>query len=427
MLRLSLWLVNALLLVSFTVQAGPIDQQCSGTVLRAMPKPILVNSGNPVLDVCLRAEEKYELETNDIQEIYYLGEEIESFRKRHANPIEPQPGVHIGFRYRVIRYIISGAFGRVYEAEDMKTKQKVALKLAFEAGERAAETEYESMRPVREDIHHPGHPHLTHAMAKIQTRFGLVVIYPFREGDLLDYMENTGQTKWSYEMLQEFARSMVKAVSCMASNGLTHCDIKLDNVLYYTKLPGTKSIACPIVFELTDFGLVNDIGDEIFSGTCGFIPPEVARFDAKNSRFIQQRNMAPRGPKGDIFALGTTLMQLIKEGDFSYRDSKTNIFHSPYFEQYKNRPVSDIVQDQMMMSYLALGKGPLTQQQFETLKDFIVGCLEVDPEKRLGPDDALKHPFISQNKMTINDLLDLLDIHAPNSSNDNGKPISQAI
>ena len=136
-----------------------------------------------------------------------------------------------------------------------------------------------------------------------------------------------------------------------------------------------SKLSTNIVTESADFGLAREQGTSTHSGTRSYLPPE---FHSNHDQKLV------RNSDSDIFALGMTLMDLYSSGRFD----KKRYFHiangpSPEIEIPKYIETEDMryhheiyVLDRKMFS------------------NFVKACLELNPQKRLKPDEALRHPYL---------------------------------
>ncbi|OQA29081.1 MAG: Serine/threonine-protein kinase PrkC [Chloroflexi bacterium ADurb.Bin344] len=194
--------------------------------------------------------------------------------------------------YRLITLAGSGAYGSVYQAEDLIGKL-VALKIIFLPGAgKNYERELNGLREYR--THVPTHPHL-------------LQIYHIGEADgyfyyTMELADNLSREKDVYlpatlknqifadgpltlQNLKAIGEPLCGAIDALHQAGLLHRDIKPDNIVFVN--------GCP---KLGDIGLVASLrGDMSFAGTMGFFPPEM--LSGKNT--LEKAN--------DVYALGKVL------------------------------------------------------------------------------------------------------------------------
>ena len=204
---------------------------------------------------------------------------------RAPSPRTKLPGGELAFgRYRVSKSLGRGSFGEVYDAQDTKSNQRVALKV---------------LDPIRgaELVHRQRFLRESYTLSVIRSPniMGLVD-YGEQEGRLyaaLEFIEGKTLTQCvaergplSSEELQALLRGVAKGLRVIDDRGLIHRDLKPDNVLLRDGDP-----AQPV---LIDFGLAKSSGDHMLTeagtllGTPAFMSPEqiaAAELDSRSDQF----------------------------------------------------------------------------------------------------------------------------------------------
>ena len=199
-------------------------------------------------------------------------------------------------RYRVDRLLGSGAMGRVYEATELHTSQRVALKVLHRErlGEEETVARFKREADVLASI---GHPCIVEVFTFHETKDGV----PYLAMELLEghTLKNQLQSKGRYEdpvQLQPIVDGLAGALDAAHARGIVHRDLKPDNV-FLLKKGGVAA-------KLLDFGL-SSIGKAdkslthsgMILGTPRYMSPE------------QIQNATSAGPKGDLYSLGVIVFE----------------------------------------------------------------------------------------------------------------------
>ena len=152
--------------------------------------------------------------------------------------------------YKVLAEVGSGSCGTVYQAENLISKQIVALKIFPEQGS-LAERELQAVR-LYQKIEHPNLIRIHHV-----GRTGSQFFYT------MDWCESSlAQRKVTPEELLEIAEKLTAALAVLHEHGLIHRDIKPDNIFFRNG-----------EIVLGDIGLVTQSKNATFAGSPGFMVP----------------------------------------------------------------------------------------------------------------------------------------------------------
>nr|XP_045625988.1 serine/threonine-protein kinase H1 homolog [Procambarus clarkii] len=257
-------------------------------------------------------------------------------------------------KYDIKALIGNGTFSKVVRVENRQTKQPYAIKMIeSKEGREAFEAELAILRRVK-------CPYIIHLVEVFE---GLDKIYMVMElatgGDLFEKVMSRGP--FSERETVKVLRMVLEGVKYLHGLGITHRDLKPDNLLYYH--PGNDSR-----LMITDFGLAHtrkSADDVLMSTICGtpeYIAPEmVARRLYTNAV--------------DLWAVGVITYILLR-GDF------------PFFDRERIRLYKKILKGRYALS------DEVWEEVSESGRDFVRRVLEVNPQLRLTAVEALAHKWI---------------------------------
>jgi tRNA A-37 threonylcarbamoyl transferase component Bud32/tetratricopeptide (TPR) repeat protein len=203
-------------------------------------------------------------------------------------------------RYEIIRMIGLGGMGKVYLATDNHLDRKVAIKVLNQKYENH-QTNIQRFIQEAKAASALNHPNILTIHDIGQSETGRFIVMELVAGRPLSAIIATDN---SIATILSLGSQMAKALSAAHAAGITHRDIKPDNIM--VREDG--------YLKILDFGLarlvpVTDTGDEAAAlmrqttpgavlGTVAYMSPEQARGE-------------PAGPPTDIFALGIVFYELV--------------------------------------------------------------------------------------------------------------------
>jgi len=204
-------------------------------------------------------------------------------------------------RYRIERKVGEGGMSFVYLAHDMKTKERVAIKILSPA----LAADRNSLARLRREASLAGrlaHPNVCHIIRLGETDTGMVyVVMPFVEGELLcDRTHRLGHIPLAEAV--PFVRDIAAGLQVAHQLRIIHRDLKPENVMLCREPGGTERAV------VMDFGLAKDrrAGPEaekltatgIVLGTPEFMSPEQLRGKQLD-------------PRSDIYSLALMTFEML--------------------------------------------------------------------------------------------------------------------
>ena len=214
--------------------------------------------------------------------------------------------------YRIIRKIGQGGFGITYLAEDIRSGEKVVIKENFPRNYVGREQNGFRVLPDGQEnqewfewtrkcflnearvLDLFDHPNIVKVANTFEANNTVYLVMPYIEGCSLTELYPIDSPRITESALLSLLRTLLGALQHLHNKGITHRDIKPDNIL--------MSNAEPI---LIDFGTARNIYSAKTAtqvGTSGFAPPE--QLDENN----YERKPKPRI---DLYALGATCYYLM--------------------------------------------------------------------------------------------------------------------
>ncbi|MFN9172881.1 MAG: SUMF1/EgtB/PvdO family nonheme iron enzyme [Dolichospermum sp.] len=241
-------------------------------------------------------------------------------------------------RYRSVRVIGEGGFGRTFLAVDkqrLDTPCVIKQFLPQQSGSAALEKATELFKQEAFRLRDLGkHSHIPDLLAFFPQEGRLYLIQEFIEGkNLLNELQQKG--KFSESEVKQILVELLPILQFVHDNKVIHRDIKPENII--------KSSQTGALF-LIDFGVSKEVGGSVLSrvgtitGTPGYAPPE------------QLRGMV--FPNSDLYSLAVTCIRLLT-GHFQKDDGDDLIFDSMRMQWTWKQYVSvsqelEIVLDKML-------------------------------------------------------------------------------
>ncbi len=219
-----------------------------------------------------------------------------------------QPPIQLGTvlqnRYRIIKVLGQGGFGRTYLAEDLgRFNELCALKelIPSQTGDYALEKSKELFQREAAILYQIQHPQVPQFRATFEQDQRLFLVQDYVEGktyrSLLDERRAVNQTFTEAEVLQ-LLRQLLPVLAHLHIRGIIHRDISPDNIIL-------RNDAKPV---LIDFGVVKELATRFQSPNITPQPTTVGKLGYAPSEQIQTGRAYP---SSDLYALAVTCVVLL--------------------------------------------------------------------------------------------------------------------
>lgn len=301
------------------------------------------------------------------QELSSQGLKVSS--KSNANPNINLTGIYKDFSIND-EVVGTGAFATVKKAVERNTGKTFAVKII---NKRKVVGNMDGVSRELEVLQKLNHPRIVSLKAFYEDEANYYMVMEFISGgDLMDFVAAHGAV--GEEAGREISRQILEAIQYIHSKGISHRDLKPDNILIEQD--------DPVLVKITDFGLAKVQGNgsimKTFCGTLAYVAPEViGGFTGATGEEETEEERIEYSSLVDMWSMGC-LVFVILTGHLPFSGST----QEQLYEQIRKGSYHE---------------GPLKDFRIsDEARDFIDGLLQVDQSKRMTVDDALNHPWIKQ-------------------------------
>jgi len=294
-----------------------------------------VNSSlkNPVVERRRSLETQVRYHTHDIHSDYDLGPDCSVIGSGYSGPV---------------LMATSKSFGHGGQRYAVKTFHKTDLcpkKLAFLKAEVNIYLKLD-------------HPYITRLLEVYENEHSLYLVMEYCGGGEL-YHRLAAKKTFTESVAAETTSQMLLSIGYLHNNNVVHRDLKLENWLYETEEQDSK-------LKLIDFGFskVFDKHTKMHQscGSVAYVAPEVLR-------------RSYSGGNCDMWSLGVIVFMLLSG-------------YPPFYGRTEEKMILLIEQGRYHM------RNERWDRISESAKDFVRKLLEMDENRRLTADQALRHPWI---------------------------------
>jgi len=308
---------------------------------------------------------------------------------------------HIAFRYQLLAPLGRGSFGQVSKALDHKTGQHVALKIIKNKKKfhEQALVEVKVLKHLNgKDA--DGASNVVRMLSHFKFRNHMVIAFELHGQSLYDLHKAHRFAPMTLSAIRNFGRQMLQTLVLTHREHVVHCDLKPENVLL---VQGSKSR-----LSVIDFGSACFDSERLYT----YI----------QSRFYRAPEVLlgiPYTPQIDVWSLGCMLAEFSNGYPLFAGESENQqmllimeTFGLPPRSMLDRAPRKRIFFDASGTPKLvpnSRGRTPrpntkslaaFVQCTDPDFLDLLKGLLTYEPERRLTPSEALRHPFFASSSST---------------------------
>uniref|UniRef100_A0A3B3I9S2 Protein kinase domain-containing protein n=1 Tax=Oryzias latipes TaxID=8090 RepID=A0A3B3I9S2_ORYLA len=255
--------------------------------------------------------------------------------------------------YQLGTFLDDGSYGKVLRGKKLRTNEAVAIKIIKGDYLEAGPMEFKALKEIKRIKADKNN--LIKCIDRFNYRSRAFIVFEMLDQNLHHFLSKRNFSPLGISEIKVISQQLLVALKALKSIGLVHTDIKLDNIM----LVDHKSQ--PFRVKLIDFGLALKLEDletgSIFQ-TMPYRAPEV-------------RLGLPLNEGVDMWALGHTLAMLLKGSPLYPCDSDYNGLYSDKFFNMNS--------------------------EVELFVSLLEQMLLIDPYRRITPEEALQHPFFTEN------------------------------
>ncbi|KAL1145513.1 hypothetical protein V6Z11_A11G303100 [Gossypium hirsutum] len=288
-----------------------------------------------------------------------------------SKPSSPSPSPPL-IRWRKGELIGSGAFGRVYMGMNLDSGELLAVKEVLIAANSASKEKTQAhIRELEEEVKllkNLSHPNIVRYLGTVREEETLNILLEFVPGGSISSLLGKFGP-FPEAVIRKYTEQLLLGLEYLHNNGIMHRDIKGANILVDNK--GN--------IKLADFGASKQVvelatvsGAKSMKGTPYWMAPEV---------ILQTGHSF----SADIWSVGCTVIEMATG-------------KPPWSQQY---------QEVAALFYVGTTKShpPIPEHLSTEAKDFLLKCLQKEPDLRPVSSVLLKHPFVTGESQDSNTVL----------------------
>ncbi|KAL9447348.1 hypothetical protein AB3S75_014918 [Citrus x aurantiifolia] len=314
------------------------------------------------------AESTTDAQTANSPTLFSGGNLVERFNSCIRNSrvlskhISPTVKMSPPIRWRKGELIGCGAFGRVYMGMNLDSGELLAVKQVLIAANFASkEKAQDHIKELEEEVKllkDLSHPNIVRYLGTVREEESLNILLEFVPGGSISSLLGKFGP-FPEAVMRTYTKQLLLGLEYLHNHGIMHRDIKGANILVDNK-------GC---IKLADFGASKQVaelatvsGAKSMKGTPYWMAPEVIR-------------QTGHSYSADIWSVGCTVIEMATG-------------KPPWSQQY---------QEVAALFHIGTTKShpPIPEHLSVKAKDFLLKCLEKEPDLRPTASELLKHPFVT--------------------------------
>lgn len=307
-------------------------------------------------------------------------------------------GDHIGYRYEIVKMLGKGNFGQVVLCEDHKRKEKVALKIVRNKKRfnQQATVEIKILQTLRENDAE-GKNHAVKIKNYFMFRNHICMTFEILCMNLYELLHKNNFEGFSLSLIYKFTYQLLVCLNYASTFNIIHCDLKPENIM----LVDSKRAEISVI----DFGSSCFESEKIYT----YI----------QSRFYRAPEIIlgiSYTPAIDMWSLGCIVAEFFTGYPLFIGESEHD--QLLYIMELLGFPPENVLKSSTRAKLffdssgsprpVANKKGvnrvPGSRKIDEVLQgapgimiDFVVRCLDWNPQTRMKPSEGLEHPWITES------------------------------